>query len=159
MAPYLTFFCAFFLLISTLHSADSPDLEKDPLLSLVTHYTQDPEITVHALRVVDPETFKEEVFFTTRVKNLKTDCEANKKLNFSITTKQERKEDIKDISHQFRSHLVDKGWIASGDAQVILNREKLTIGGVEQSTKKQRELLKYFRESLGDFLEISLNVF
>lgn len=159
MVRYLTTLCAFFLMVTILHSADTPNMEKDPLLPYVSQNSNDPEINVDTLWIVDQETFKKERFFTTRITNLKTDCDSGKKINFSLTAKQDKSKDIKSISHNFRKHLLDKDWINSGDTQVILRRDKLTIGGVDKPSKMHREVLNQFSESLGDFHEVSLRVF
>lgn len=158
MVRYLTTLCAFFLLVTILHSSETPNLEKDPLLPCHFH-NHDPKVYVDTLRIVDPETFQQEEFYTTRITNLKTDCDSGKRINFSLTAKREKSEDIKSISHNFRKHLLEKGWIDSGDAQVILRQDKLTIGGVDKPSKMHKELVNHFSKSLGDFHEVSLRVF
>nr|MBS0038413.1 hypothetical protein [Saprospiraceae bacterium] len=159
MVRYLTTLCSFFLMVTILHSADIPYMEKDPLLPYVSQNSNDPEVFVDTLIIVNPETFKKETYFTTRITNLKTDCDSGKRINFSLTAKQEKSKDIKSLSHNFRKHLLDKGWINSGETQVILRQDKLTIGGVDKPSKMHREVLNQFHQSLGEFHEVSLKVF
>lgn len=118
-----------------------------------------PEVFVDTLIVVDPNTYEQTMYLSTRLEfMLKVDGKMkNSTFSFTATESMESGE-IQNLANDFYSDLMKAGLIQSGSNFISLKQDQFTVNSQKQDNKLHRQFLNPIVEKYGQFREIVLQI-